>query len=340
MREKTLIIAEAGVNHNGDLSIAKRLIDVASDAGADIVKFQTFVAKKLVSPAATMAAYQQQNFSENSNSQLNMLKRLELDTPQHKILINYCQEKKITFLSTAFDLESIDLLNMLGISLFKIPSGEITNLPMLQKIGSLLKPVILSTGMSKLGEIEDALNVLLACGLQREKITVLQCNTEYPTPMQDVNLRAMNTIARAFNIKVGYSDHTLGIEVPIAAVALGASVIEKHFTLDRNLPGPDHQASLEPDELRQMVKAIRNIEHALGSSLKLPSASEKPNIHVARKSIHLAVDKLKDEVITATDLIMLRPGNGISPMQYESLIGRKVNHHLRAGHQLTWKDLN
>ncbi|HEY5750340.1 MAG TPA: N-acetylneuraminate synthase [Chryseolinea sp.] len=338
MTNKTLIIAEAGVNHNGDLDLAKQLIDVAASAGADFVKFQTFTAEKLVSAAAVKADYQQKNFSGQDNSQLNMLKKLELDETKHRLLMDYARDRGIAFLSTAFDLESVDMLNALGIPLFKIPSGEVTNLPLIQKIGRLGKPVILSTGMCNLADIEAALEALYRVGTEKKSITVLHCNTQYPTPMNDVNLSAMQTIGQAFDVPVGYSDHTTGIEVPIAAVALGATVIEKHFTLDRNLPGPDHKASLEPSELIDMVRSIRNIEKALGSPLKRPSDSEKPNVQVARKSVHLAVAKRSGEIIEERDMIMLRPGDGISPMYYESLLGLSIVNDLPAGHKLAWKD--
>jgi len=338
MDTKTLIIAEAGVNHNGSLDLAKKLIDVAAEAGADFVKFQTFTAEKLVSPVAVKATYQKKNFETQDDSQLNMLKKLELDEDKHRTLIAYARQRGIAFLSTAFDLESVDLLDALGISVFKIPSGEMTNLPLIQKIGSLSKPMILSTGMCNLADIEAALDALYKVNVKREDITVLHCNTQYPTPMEDVNLRAMQAIAHAFDVAVGYSDHTTGIEVPIAAVALGATVIEKHFTLDQNLPGPDHKASLEPSELIAMVKGIRNIEKALGSPVKQPSASEKPNILVARKSVHLAVKKLKGDAILEQDLIMLRPGDGISPMHYETVVGRQVTRDLPEGHKLEWND--
>jgi N,N'-diacetyllegionaminate synthase len=339
MNNRTLIIAEAGVNHNGDLNLAFKLIDVAADAGADYVKFQTFRADKLVSPRAEKALYQQKNSPGDDNSQYQMLKKLELDEKDHKELIAYASSKKIKFLSTAFDLESVDLLHALGISLFKIPSGEITNLPFIEKIAKLGKPVILSTGMSTMQEIQDALQVLQHHGLSKEMVTVLHCNTQYPTPMEDVNLNAMSTMARTLGVRIGYSDHTPGIEVPIAAVALGATVIEKHFTIDRNLPGPDHKASLEPDELKQMILSIRNIEKALGSHVKTPTPSEIANMKVARKSIHLLVSKRKDEVIATEDLVMLRPGDGISPMEYKKVAGRKAKSDLLAGHKIHWKDL-
>ena len=254
----TFIIAEAGVNHNGSLEVAKKLIDVAAEAGADAVKFQTFKADKSISIYAGKAEYQKQT-TDTSESQIDMIRRLELDGAAHKDLLAYSRSRDIKFLSSSFDLESIDLLNKLGLEIFKIPSGEITNLPYLRKIGSLKKEIILSTGMADLGEIEDALDILTSAGTSLDNITVLHCNTEYPTPMKDVNLRAMETITQVFGVRVGYSDHTLGIEIPIAAIAMGASVIEKHFTLDKTMEGPDHRASLEPDELKAMVRAIRNI---------------------------------------------------------------------------------
>ena len=318
---KVFIIAEAGVNHNGDMSLAKRLIDVAKEAGADAVKFQTFKAENLVSKSAKKADYQVEN-TGNNESQYEMIKKLELSFDDFIELKKYCDEKEIMFLSTPFDDESIEFLNNLGIEIFKIPSGEITNLPYLKKIGKLRKKVILSTGMADLGEIEDALDVLINSGTKKENITVLHANTEYPTPFEDVNLKAMQTISCAFDVDVGYSDHTMGIEVPIAAVAMGAKVIEKHFTLDRNLEGPDHRASLEPDELKAMVSAIRNIEKALGNGLKKPSRSEKKNIEVARKSIVAKRDIKKGEKFSEENLTVKRPGNGISPMRWDEIIGK------------------
>ncbi|NQY94711.1 MAG: N-acetylneuraminate synthase, partial [Campylobacteraceae bacterium] len=295
------IIAEAGVNHNGSIELAKKLIDVAVEAGADAVKFQTFKAENLVSPDAKKAKYQQET-TNKSESQFEMLKKLELDVDTHKELISYCQEKKIMFLSTPFDLDSIDLLSDLGLKIFKVPSGEITNLPYLRKIGTLNKKVVLSTGMSTLNEVVDAFNVLIKAGTDKDNITILHANTQYPTPMCDVNLNAMLTIRDVLGVQVGYSDHTLGIEVDIAAVAMGASIIEKHFTLDNKMEGPDHKASLEPNELIQMVKAIRNIELALGSSEKKPSPSESENIKVVRKSIVAAREIKKGEVLTENNL--------------------------------------
>lgn len=314
------IIAEAGVNHNGSIELAKKLIDVAYDAGADAVKFQTFKADMLVSKTAQKAHYQQQT-TDTQESQYDMIKKLELDENAHHELIAYCQHKKILFLSTPFDHESIDLLNTLGMNIFKIPSGEITNLPYLRHIGKLGKEIILSTGMATLGEIENALDVLTAEGILKEKITILHATTEYPCPIDEVNLRAMQTIAQAFGIQVGYSDHTNGIEVPIAAVAMGAVVIEKHFTLDRTMQGPDHKASLEPDELIAMVKAIRNIEKALGNGIKKPSPSELKNMSIARKSIVAAKTIQKGDILDENNLAIKRPGNGINPMRWDDVIG-------------------
>jgi N-acetylneuraminate synthase len=330
MKHKTLIIAEAGVNHNGSLELAKQLIDVAAEAGVDYVKFQTFKTEQLVSKAAAKAAYQIEHTGDASERQFEMLKKLELDRETHEILMAYCRTKVIKFFSTAFDLDSIDLLEALGLPLYKVPSGEITNLPYLQKIASKGKPVILSTGMSTLADIEAAIGVMTQAGLPREALTVLHCNTEYPTPMVDVNLKAMNTIAQAFGVKVGYSDHTLGIEVPIAAVAMGAVCIEKHFTLDRTMDGPDHRASLEPNELKAMVAAIRNIEQAMGDGIKVHSASELKNRPIARKSIHLSEDLPAGHLLTEADLSMKRPGDGISPMNIDLVIGRTLAEALPA----------
>jgi len=322
--DNTFIIAEAGINHNGSLEMALRLIDVACAAGADAVKFQTFKADRIIAVNAPKAEYQK-DATGTDESQLEMVKKLELDEAAHTRLHNYCQDKDIRFLSTPFDLESIDLLTRLGLEIFKIPSGEITNLPYLRKLGALKKRLILSTGMADLSEIKDALDVLVDAGSRMEDITVLHCNTEYPTPFEDVNLRAMLTIRSAFpGISVGYSDHTLGIEAPIAAVAIGATVIEKHFTLDRNLPGPDHRASLEPDELAAMISAIRNIEKALGTGIKKPSPSELRNIPVARKSIVAAAPIKKGETFTEMNITVKRPGTGITPMRWDEMIGRKA----------------
>jgi N,N'-diacetyllegionaminate synthase len=314
------IIAEAGVNHNGSIELAKKLIDVASEAGVDAVKFQTFKAENLVSKNAVKAEYQKET-TDASESQFDMLKKLELDVDMHYELIAYCKSKNILFLSTPFDHESIDMLDTLGLEIFKIPSGEITNLPYLRHIGSLNKEVILSTGMADIGEIEDALDVLTDAGTLKENITVLHANTMYPTPMEDVNLRAMVTIGNTFDVAYGYSDHTLGIEVDIASVAMGATCIEKHFTLDKTMEGPDHKASLEPDELSSMVKAIRNIEIALGSSVKKPSPSETPNIKIARKSIVASSSIKEGEVFTENNLAVKRPSTGINPMRWDEIVG-------------------
>ena len=322
----TLIIAEAGVNHNGSIDIARQLVDKAVEAGVDIIKFQTFKAEKLVSKSARQAEYQKKNIGfKADDSQLNMLKKLEMSEADHAELVSYCNQKGIKFFSTAFDMDSIDYLHSLNMGLWKIPSGEITNYPYIKKIAQYGEPVILSTGMCEMDDISAAVSVLLKYGVKREQITILHCNTEYPTPYEDVNLRAMNTIKDEFNANVGYSDHTKGIEVPIAAVALGASVIEKHFTLDRNMEGPDHKASLEPDELKAMVNAIRNIEKAIGGDgTKHVSESERKNITIARKSIIAARDIKKGELLTEENLTVKRPGTGISPMRWEEVIGTKA----------------
>ena len=314
-----LIIAEAGVNHNGSMDLAKQLIDAAADAGVDYVKFQTFKAENLVTKDAKQAEYQQRNAQDDS--QYAMLKKLELSQEQHYELIDYCKQKGVRFLSTAFDFESVDFLHSLNLGVWKIPSGEITNYPYLKKIAQYGEPVILSTGMSTNEDIDAAIKALCDNGLMHEQITLLHCNTEYPTPMQDVNLCAMEAMREQFGVKVGYSDHTPGIEVPIAAVALGAEVIEKHFTLDKTLPGPDHKASLEPQELKAMVSAIRNIEQALGDGEKHVSESERKNMPIARKSIVAARDIKQGEVLTEDNLCVKRPGNGISPMRWEEVIG-------------------
>ena len=360
--DRVLIIAEAGVNHNGSIEIAKQMVDKAVDAGVDIIKFQTFKSEKLVSKAARQAEYQQRNIGKQGEGQLEMLKKLELSQQDHEELIAYCNKKGIRFFSTAFDMESIDYLHSLNMGLWKIPSGEITNYPYLRKIASYGEPIILSTGMCELSDIKAAVNVinefwptansqqptansqqptansqqptakcqmptansqLLTANSQQPTadITILHCNTEYPTPYQDVNLKAMLEIAETFKVKFGYSDHTQGIEVPIAAVALGATVIEKHFTLDRNLEGPDHKASLEPDELKAMVCAIRNIEQALGSGHKTISESERKNIEIARKSIVAACPIKAGELLTEENLTVKRPGSGISPMRWNEVVG-------------------
>ena len=314
------IIAEAGVNHNGSIGNAYRLIDVAVESGANAVKFQTFRAESLVSKSAKKADYQKQTTNE-LESQFEMIKKLELDVDAHKKLIKYCNEKGIMFLSTPFDHDSINLLNELDLKIFKIPSGEITNLPYLRHIGSLAKQVILSTGMSTLQEVGDALTILVDAGTKKENITVLHANTMYPTPMEDVNLNAMQTMRQEFNVAVGYSDHTLGIEVDIAAVTMGASIIEKHFTLDKTMKGPDHKASLEPEELKAMVRAIRNIEKALGSNEKILSPSEEVNINIVRKSIVANQNIKKGDLLTDKNIAAKRPGGGISPMRWDEIIG-------------------
>lgn len=326
-----IIIAEAGVNHNGDLSLAKKLIEAAADSGADYVKFQTFKAENLATKSAQKAAYQFNNMNDGDNSQFQMLKNLEMPFEWHFELRDFAKSIGIKFLSTGFDEESVDFLDELGIDLFKIPSGEITNKPYLMHIAKKGKEVILSTGMANMKEVSDAMEVFTHAGIGKDRITILHCNTEYPTPMNDVNLTAMNKIHKELGVKVGYSDHTLGIEVPIAAVALGANVIEKHFTLDKSMHGPDHIASLEPLELKNMIKAIRNIELALlGTGCKEPSQSELKNISIVRKSLHFRHDLPTDHVITAHDLIALRPGSGVTPMNIEIYIGKKLNQNVNA----------
>lgn len=339
MNEKVTIIAEAGVNHNGSIELAKKLIEVAAKAGADFVKFQTFKTENLVSKAAPKAAYQIENTGKAAESQFEMIKKLELDWQAHETLIAHANQHRIKFLSTAFDLDSIDLLEQLNIPFYKIPSGEITNLPYIEKIAKIGKPVVVSTGMCNLGDIEAALAVLISNGVNREKITVLHCNTQYPTPLEDVNLLAMNTIKSAFDVKVGYSDHTLGIEVPIAAVAMGATCIEKHFTLDKSMEGPDHKSSLNPEELVAMVAGIRKIEQALGSPIKQSSPSEKQNKVIARKSIHLKKGVRKGTVLTLEHLIMKRPGDGISPMRLSEVIGKTLNSDKKIDAKLSLSDL-
>lgn len=329
-RNHVLIIAEAGVNHNGDIDTAKKLIDVAAEAGVDLVKFQTFKADDLVSKEAKQAEYQKKNIGDGDDSQYEMLKKLELSEDAHNLLIDYAESKGTKFFSTAFDVKGLEYLNTLGFMQFKVPSGEITNYPYLKKVASLGKPVILSTGMGDMEEIKAALAVLEE-GIDKKDITVLHCNTEYPTPMEDVNLKAMLTIGQECGVKVGYSDHTLGIEVPIAAVALGATIIEKHFTLNRNLPGPDHRASLEPKELKNMVQSIRNIERAVaGNGLKMPSRSEEKNKLVGRKSLFYNRSLRHGEVIQEDDIIPLRPGDGLSPMKWNNVIGCKLLRNVQA----------
>jgi N-acetylneuraminate synthase/N,N'-diacetyllegionaminate synthase len=334
------IIAEAGVNHNGDLAKAYELIDVAAESGADCVKFQTFKADKLVSKDAKKAMYQQSNLPSKDDSQFEMLKKLELSEEWHHLLKNYAISKGILFASTGFDEESVAFLDQLGQPFFKIPSGEITNKPLIEFIAKRGKEVILSTGMATMLEIEQTIAVLEKNGLSKSEISVLHCNTEYPTPMKDVNLLAMVKMHQSLGVNIGYSDHTLGIEVPIAAVALGAKIIEKHFTLDRTLPGPDHAASLEPAELKAMVEAIRNIELAIaGSGVKEPSPSELKNMIVARKSIHYAHKLSVKHVITLEDLIMKRPGDGVSPMFIDDIIGKVIRHKVKEGDKFSWEDV-
>lgn len=328
---RVLIIAEAGVNHNGDLLLARKLIEAAADAGADYVKFQTFKAENLVTRSANKAAYQLKNINDGDNSQFQMLKNLEMPYEWHFELRDYANSLGIKFLSTGFDEESIDFLDDLGIDLFKIPSGEITNRPYLNHIAKKGKQVIFSTGMANMQEILEAMNVFIQEGIEKDRITILHCNTEYPTPMKDVNLKAMNSIGEVLGVHVGYSDHTLGIEVPVAAVALGAKVIEKHFTLDKSMCGPDHIASLEPSELKSMIQSIRNIELAMaGTGIKEPSQSELKNIAVVRKSLHFRKALQAGHVIINNDLIALRPGFGVSPMQIEYYIGKKLNQDVDA----------
>lgn len=317
---KVVIIAEAGVNHNGSLEMACRLADEAKHAGADYVKFQTGIPENVISVRAEQAEYQKHN-TGTSESQLDMVRKIMLRPDDFKPLKEYCDSIGIRFLSTPFDLDSIDILKPLEMDLWKIPSGEITNLPYLRKIASMGQPVVMSTGMSRLGEVDDAVGVLLDGGLTLDMITLLHCNTEYPTPYTDVNLRAMLTLRDAIGCRVGYSDHTLGIEVPVAAVAMGAEVIEKHFTLDKTLPGPDHVASLEPAELKAMVSAIRHTEAALGSGRKEVSRSERKNIAIARKSIIAARPISKGERFSHDNLTVKRPGNGISPMLWDTVVG-------------------
>ena len=334
---RVLIIAEAGVNHNGNLENAFKLIDAAVEAGVDYVKFQTFKSENLVSKAAKKADYQIQNTGNSTDSQYEMLKKLELSHEKHELLIDYCKRKNIQFFSTAFDLVSLQYLKEIGLDIVKIPSGEITNLPYLRKAAQLFKKVILSTGMCTMEDIQAAIDVFLAENILKANITILHCNTEYPTPMKDVNLKAMLSIQQEFGTDVGYSDHTLGIEVPVAAVALGASVIEKHFTLDKTMEGPDHAASLEPDELKQMVKAIRNIEQVIsGDGIKKPSDSEIKNIEIARKSIVASKPISMGEEFTEDNITIKSPGTGISPMKWDEVLGKKANKSYHGDELIEW----
>lgn len=321
--KKVIVIAEAGVNHNGSVELAKRLIDEAATAQADYVKFQTFKAEKNISKFAPKAEYQIKN-AGNAESQLEMVKKLELTEENHYDLQEYCKHKKIGFLSTAFDLESIDLLKKMGVTIGKIPSGEMTNYPYLKKMAASFNEFIVSTGMSVPEEIVAALSVLTKYGVHRENITILHCNTEYPTPIHDVNLKAMVTLGNDFNLKYGYSDHTLGIVIPIAAAALGASIIEKHFTLNKEMPGPDHKASLEPQELVAMIKGIREVEYALGDGVKRVTLSEKNNIAIARKSIVAKRNIFRGEILTEENLAIKRPGIGITPMKWDEIVGTRA----------------
>ena len=319
-----LIIAEAGVNHNGSLELAKELVDVAKNCGADIVKFQTFKSNNLVTKETKKALYQSLNI-DNNDTQLEMLSKLELSFDQQLDLKSYCIKKNIEFLTTAFDLESLDLIKKMNLKRFKIPSGEITNLPYLRKIGSFGKSIILSTGMSNIEEINNALIQLNLAGTLKKDISILHCTSEYPAPFLDVNLRAMNSIKNKFNVDIGYSDHTLGVEVSFAAVSLGAKIIEKHITLDRNLSGPDHKASLEPDEFKNLVNGIRNISLALGKSEKKITNSEIENLKIVRKSIVAKRDIKKGEFYTEENLTTKRPGIGICPMRWDEIIGKVSN---------------
>lgn len=337
MSKHVIVIAEAGVNHNGDIKLAFQLIDAAKDANADYIKFQTFIPALLVSKDAAKADYQIKN--TNEGTQQEMLEKLALTYDQFDTLNDYCKKKDIGFLSTGFDEGSVRFIDSLNVDYHKIPSGEITNLPYLRLIASLHKKVILSTGMAEMREVTDAVNILLNEGLSHDQITVLQCTTEYPAPYDEVNLLTIKSMQQELKTNTGYSDHTQGIEVPIAAVALGASIIEKHFTLSRELPGPDHKASLEPKELTEMVKAIRHIETALGTGIKSPTPSEIKNINAARRSIFTNKNLMKGDIIRHEDLIMKRPGNGISPMRIDEIVGKTVSVDLREDTMLEWRQL-
>lgn len=313
------------MNHNGDMALAKKLIDTAVECGVDYIKFQSFNAKNLVTRTAKKAAYQNRNIGDKELTQYEMLKKLELSESDHHELIKHCESKNVKFWSTAFDLESLDLLYNLGFTLAKVPSGEITNLPYLRRMAALFTRIIISTGMSTLAEVEAAVNALLDAGAKRENLSLLHCTSEYPAPFEEVNLLAMVRMKQHFNLPVGYSDHTQGIAIPIAAVAMGATIIEKHFTLDRNLPGPDHKASLEPYELKLMVESIRNVERAFGNGEKVPTQSEMSNLVIARKSIVARCQILAGETITIDNITVKRPGTGISPMEIDSVIGKKAS---------------
>lgn len=338
--KKVLIIAEAGVNHNGDIDKALKLVELASQAGADYIKFQTFKTELNISKKAKKAKYQEKN-TGLSETQFEMVKKLELSFNDFVLIEKKCKESNIGFMSTGFDIPSLDFLDRFSPEYYKIPSGELTNKPYLEHLGKLAKKVILSTGMADLNEIKKAIFILEKVGVNKNNIIVLHCNTEYPTPFKDVNLLAMLHIKKEIGVKIGYSDHTLGIEVPIAAVALGAEIIEKHFTLDRNLPGPDHLASLEPDELKDMVNGIRNIELAIsGNGIKEASESEKSNKKIARKSIHIWKNLELGHILSYNDLIMKRPGDGISPMEIDSVLGRKITKKLTEDTKLEWEHLD
>jgi N,N'-diacetyllegionaminate synthase len=322
MKKEILIIAEAGVNHNGDMNLAKKLIEAAAKAGANIIKFQTFNANRLVTKFIEKAEYQVNSDINKNESQLSMLSKLELTAPMHKELIKHCSKSNIEFLSTGFDIKDIEFLVQLGVQYIKIPSGEITNIPYLRYIGNQRKSVILSTGMSNLADIEIAIDVLEKSGTPRNKVTLLHCTSSYPAPLEEVNLRAMEAMSKAFDIEIGYSDHTQGIEVSIAAVAMGAKIIEKHFTMDRNLPGPDHQMSLEPSELKAMITSIRNIELAFGDGIKRPTSSELKNINFIRKSIVAKQKIKKGEIFTEENIAIKRPGSGVSPIYWDQILGK------------------
>lgn len=336
LKKKVFIIAEAGVNHNGSLSLAKKMIDAAADAGADAIKFQTFDAGRLVSKNAAKAEYQKKTTSPHE-SQYEMLRRLQLSTRDHSELIAYSKKKGVIFLSSPFDEKSADLLEKLGVNQFKIPSGEITNIPFLSHVAKKMKPIILSTGMSTLGDIEEALDIIYSTG--NRHVQLLHCVTEYPAPCREINLRAMMTMKNAFDIPVGYSDHALGNEIAIAAVALGAEIIEKHFTLDKNMDGPDHKASLEPEEFKEMVAAIRNVEMAMGDGIKKPAPCEIKNMAIARKSVVAARPIKKNEKITQASVTIKRPGNGIQPHDLVKIIGRRVKRDIEADEIITWSNL-